>query len=61
MYPAESDKEILEQLDASMAGIDDDGTFDEGSDGSASELGYYDMGDVDDEELMREVLQKVSR
>jgi len=61
VYPAESDKTILEQLDASMAGADDDGTFNEESDGSASEVGYYDMGDGDDEELMREVLQKVSR
>ena len=60
-YPAESDQEILEQLDAGMAGEDDDSTFIDESDGSASEAGYYEMGDGDNEELLRTVLQKVSR
>ena len=61
MWSAESDKHILEQLDASMAEADADVEYDEASDGSASEDGYYDIGDGDDEDLMKEVLQKVSR
>ena len=47
----------MEQLDASMAEADEDQT----SDGSASEAGYYDMNDYEDDEFLKEVLQKVSR
>lgn len=61
VWSAESDKQILEQLDASMAEAGEGADSDEGSDGSASEGGYYDIGDGDDEDLMREVLHKVSR
>lgn len=59
---AESDLLILEQLDASMAEAHEDGDYDNASDGTASDVvGFYDMGDGDNEELMREVLQKTSR
>ena len=59
MRSAESDKQILEELEASMAEAEED--CDEASDGSASEDGYYDINDGDDEDLMKEVLQKTSR
>ncbi len=61
MWSAESDKQILDQLDASMAEGDEDADCDEASDGSGSEDGYYDINDGDDEDLMKEVLQKTSR
>ena len=62
MAYAESDAQILDQVDASMAEMaadeEDDGAFD----GSASEAGFFDMGEDDDDvQRMREVLQKVSR
>ena len=59
---AESDVQILDEMDASMAEIAADEENDGASDGSASEAGFFDMGeDGDDVQLMREVLQKVSR
>ncbi len=61
MWSAESDKQILEQLEASMAEADEDADCDVASDGSASEDGYYDINDGDDEDLMKEVLSKTSR
>ncbi len=47
----------MEQLDASMAEADED----QPSDCSISEAGYYDMNVFEDDELLQEVLQKVSR
>ena len=44
-----------------MADDDEDEESHEYSDGSALEDGFYDIGDGDDENLMREVLHKVSR
>ena len=59
---AESDVQILDEMDASMAEIAADEENDGASDGSGSEAGFFDMGDdKDDVQLMREVLQKVSR
>ena len=48
---------ILDQMDASMAEISDEENGGS-SDGNASEAGFFDDDDV---QLMREVLQKVSR
>ena len=54
--------QILDEMDASMAEIAADEENDGASDGSGSEAGFFDMGDdKDDVQLMREVLQKVSR
>lgn len=53
---------ILDQIDASIAEVVADEENDGASDGSASEVGFFDMGEDDDDvQLMREVLQKVSR